>query len=122
MSTPRNYNLIDAADELRRIGPQIGAAIRELDRLCERLPMRLVERIEAAVPEIVHFDANTGARLSALAQEMAAEVDDMSDVHVNALCEQIEARRRAQREGKVVRGLAFGDPTRPMRDGGGEAA
>lgn len=121
MST-RNYNIIDAADELRRIGPQIGAAIRELDRLCERLPMRLVERIEKAVPEIAHLDHTIGPRLSALAQEMAAEVDGMSDVHVNALCEQIEARRKARQQGNVVRGLAFGDPTRPLGGGPGEAA
>lgn len=92
----RNYNLIDAHDELRRIGPQIGAAIRELDRLCERLPMRLVERIERAVPELAQVDlAAIGPKLSALAQAMAEEVDGMSDVLLEALCEQVEERRKA---------------------------
>jgi hypothetical protein len=106
----RNYNLIDAHDELRRIGPQIGAAIRELDRLCERLPMRLVERIEKAVPEIAHLDHTIGPKLTALAQAFADEVDAMPECRQDALVEQIEERRKALRTRPR---LAWGGPTPP---------
>lgn len=94
----RNWTKIDAADELRRIGPQIAAAIRELDRLCERLPQDLVGRIEAAAPEIVHFDHQTGLKLSQLAQQLDADIAAMPDDEYEAMMQAVEARRRADRQ------------------------
>ena len=111
----REYNLIDCYDELRRIGPQIGAAIRELDRLCERLPQSLVERIQEAVPETTADLAAIGPKLSAFAQTLADEVDALPEARQDALVEQIEARRRQERE--RMRGLAWGDPTGPAMRG-----
>lgn len=106
----REYNIIDCYDELRRIGPQIGAAIRELDRLCERLPQSLVDRIEEAAPELSQVDlAAIGPKLSALAKSMAGEVDALPECRQDALVEQIEARRNAERERR--NGLGWGDPT-----------
>lgn len=92
----RNLNIIDAHDELRRIGPEITAVVRELDRLCARLPMPLVERINAAAPELSQVDlAAIGPKLTALAQAFADEVDALPECRQDALVEQVEARRRA---------------------------